>query len=113
MQQQLCDIEEFITQTEALSWKDNLTTLKPDSSSTEIAPSLTLVGNIISLKPIPKTTIKAKERNARSFEDCETGLIKLKKLVIQTLLMWRVKIQSMSKCSYSDFLDMCSLFSLN
>jgi len=30
-----------------------------------------------------------KEWNARSFEDCETGLIKLKKLVIQILFMWR------------------------
>jgi len=54
-----------------------------------------------------------KERNARSFEDCETGLINLKKLVIQTLFMGRVKIQSISECSYFDFLDMCSLFSLN
>jgi hypothetical protein len=54
-----------------------------------------------------------KERNAHSFKDCETGLINLKKLVIQTLFMWRVKIQSMSGCSYSNFLDMCSLFSLN
>jgi len=29
-----------------------------------------------------------RERNAHSFEDCETGLINLKKLVIQTLFMW-------------------------
>jgi hypothetical protein len=54
-----------------------------------------------------------KEWNAHNFEDCETGLIKLKKLVIQILFMWRVMIQSMSKCSYSDFLDMCYSFSLN
>jgi hypothetical protein len=54
-----------------------------------------------------------KERNACSFEDCETDLINLKKLVIQTLFMWRVTIQSMAECSYSDFLDMCSSFSLN
>jgi len=54
-----------------------------------------------------------KEQNVRSFEDCETGLINLKKLVIQTLVMWRVKIQSMSERSYSDFIDMCFLFSLN
>jgi hypothetical protein len=32
-----------------------------------------------------------RERNAHSFEDCEIGLINLKKLVIQTLFMWRVK----------------------
>jgi hypothetical protein len=54
-----------------------------------------------------------KERNAHSFEDCETGLINLKKLVIQTLFMGRVKIQPMSECSYSDFLDVLSfLFEL-
>jgi hypothetical protein len=53
-----------------------------------------------------------KEQNARSFKDCETGLINLKKLVIQTLFMWRVTLQCMSECSYSDFLDLCS-FSLN
>jgi hypothetical protein len=33
-----------------------------------------------------------REWNAHSFEDCETGLINLKKLVIQTLFMWRVKL---------------------
>jgi hypothetical protein len=55
----------------------------------------------------------AKERNAHSFEDCKTGLINLKKLVIQTLFMWRVMIQSIYECSYSNFLDMCSSFSLN
>jgi hypothetical protein len=54
-----------------------------------------------------------KEQNARNFEDCEIGLINLNKLAIQTLFMWRVTIQSMSECSYSDFLDMCSSFSLN
>jgi hypothetical protein len=53
------------------------------------------------------------ERNACSFEDCESGLINLKKLVIQTLFMWRVKIQSVSVCSYFDFLEICSIFSLN
>lgn len=54
-----------------------------------------------------------RDRNTRNFEDCEIGLINLKKLVIQTMFMWRVKIQSMSECSYSDFLDMCFRFSLN
>jgi hypothetical protein len=52
-----------------------------------------------------------KERNARIFENCETGLINLKKLVIQTLFMWRVKIQSMSQCSYSNLLNI-AIFSL-
>jgi hypothetical protein len=54
-----------------------------------------------------------KERNARYFEDCETNLINLKKLVIQTLFLWRVRLQSMTDSSYSDFLDKSSLFSLN
>jgi len=54
-----------------------------------------------------------REWNARCFEDCETSLINLKKLVIQTLFLWRVRLQSMSECSYSDFLDKCSIFSLN
>jgi len=54
-----------------------------------------------------------REQNARCFEDCETSLINLKKLVIHTLFLWRVRLQSMSECSYYDFLDKCSLFSLN
>jgi hypothetical protein len=37
----------------------------------------------------------------------------LKKLVMQTLFMWREKLQSMFECSYFEFLDRCSLFSLN
>jgi hypothetical protein len=53
-----------------------------------------------------------RERNARCFEDCEIGLMNLKKLVMQTLFMWREKLQSMS-CSYSESLDRCSIFSLN
>jgi hypothetical protein len=39
--------------------------------------------------------------------------INLKKLVIQTLFMWKVTLQSMSECSYSYFSDLCSSFSLN
>jgi len=53
-----------------------------------------------------------REWSARCFEDCETGLMNLKKLVMQTLFMWREKLQSMS-CSYSESLDRCSIFSLN
>jgi hypothetical protein len=37
-----------------------------------------------------------------SFEDCETDLINLKKLVIKTLFMWGVTIQFISECSYFD-----------
>jgi len=54
-----------------------------------------------------------RERNARCFEDCAISLINLKKLVIQTLFLWRVRLQSIFECSYSNFLDKCSLFSLN
>jgi hypothetical protein len=39
-----------------------------------------------------------REWNARCFEDCETSLINLKKLVIQTLFLWRVGLQSMLEC---------------
>jgi hypothetical protein len=39
------------------------------------------------------------EQNARNFEDCETFLINLKKLVIQTLFTRRVTLQSMFDCS--------------
>jgi len=46
-----------------------------------------------------------KEQNAHSFEDCETGSNNLKKLVIQILFMWRVTLQFMPECFYSNFLD--------
>jgi len=54
-----------------------------------------------------------RERNARCFEDCETGLLNLKRKMLQTLFMWREKIQFMHECSYFEFIDRCSLFSLN
>jgi hypothetical protein len=54
-----------------------------------------------------------KELNACYFEDCETDLMNLKKLVMQMLFLWREKLQSMSECSYYELLDRCSLFSLN
>jgi hypothetical protein len=41
-----------------------------------------------------------KEHNAHSFEACETGLLNLKKLVIQILFRWRVTLHSMSDCSF-------------
>jgi hypothetical protein len=37
----------------------------------------------------------------------------LKKLVIQTLFTWRVTLHFKSDCSFSDFLDLCSPFSLD
>jgi hypothetical protein len=54
-----------------------------------------------------------RERNARCFEDCETDLMHLKRMMLQTLFMWREKFQFMHECSYFDFIDRCSLFSLN
>jgi len=47
------------------------------------------------------------------FEDCETDLMHLKRMMLQTLFMWREKFQFMHECSYFDFIDRCSLFSLN
>jgi hypothetical protein len=32
-----------------------------------------------------------RERNARCFEDCENGLLNLKRKMLQTLFMWREK----------------------
>jgi hypothetical protein len=52
-----------------------------------------------------------RERNARCFEDCETGLSNLKRKMLQMLFMWRDRIKLMHECSYFDFLDRCSLCS--
>jgi hypothetical protein len=38
--------------------------------------------------------------------------MKLKKMMLQTF-MWREKSQFMYECSYFEFIDRCSLFSLN
>jgi len=40
-----------------------------------------------------------RDRNVRCSEDCETGLMNLKKLVVQTLFLWIEKLQFMSECS--------------
>jgi hypothetical protein len=54
-----------------------------------------------------------RERNARCFEDCETGLSNLKRKMLQMLFMWRDRIKLMHECSYFDFLDRCSLCSFH
>jgi hypothetical protein len=54
-----------------------------------------------------------REHNTRCFEDCETDLMNLKKMMLQMLFMWREKFQSMHECSYFEFIDMRSFFSLN
>jgi hypothetical protein len=33
--------------------------------------------------------------------------------MLQTMFMWREKFQFMHECSYFEFIDRCSLFSLN
>jgi len=37
----------------------------------------------------------------------------LKKMMLQTLFMWTEKFQFTHECSYFEFIDRCSLFSLN
>jgi hypothetical protein len=49
--------------------------------------------------------------NARSFEDHELGIIKLKKRVLQTLFSWRVSWHSSQVSMLADFLDFCASFS--
>jgi hypothetical protein len=52
-----------------------------------------------------------RERNARSFEDREIGLMELKKRVLQTLFSWRVLGHSSQASSLVEFLDFCVSFS--
>jgi hypothetical protein len=52
-----------------------------------------------------------RERNAQSFEDCELRLIKLKKMVLQTLYSWRVMWHLSQASMLAEFLDLCALFS--
>jgi len=47
-------------------------------------------------------------RNARSFDDCENGLLDLKKLVLQTLYTWRVAWNTLSVSTFfSEVLALC------
>jgi hypothetical protein len=52
-----------------------------------------------------------RERNARNFEDCEHGIIKLKKRVLQTLFSWRVLWHSSQVSMFAEFLVLCASFS--
>jgi hypothetical protein len=54
-----------------------------------------------------------RERNAHCFEDCEIDLINLKRMMLQMMFMWRENFQFMHECSFFEFIDRCSLFSLN
>jgi hypothetical protein len=52
-----------------------------------------------------------REQNARTFEDRETSLLDLKKLVLHSLFKWRVDISPIS--NFSELLDFCSSFSMS
>jgi hypothetical protein len=54
-----------------------------------------------------------RERNARCFEDCEIDLMNLKRMMLQTMFLWGEKFHLMHECSFFEFIDRCSLFSLN
>jgi hypothetical protein len=51
------------------------------------------------------------ERNTRSFDDCERGLTDLKKLVLQTLYLWRVAWPTPNVSNFFEFIDLCSFAS--
>jgi hypothetical protein len=53
-----------------------------------------------------------RERNARSSEDRELGLIELKKMVLQTLYSWRVMWHLSQASTLVEFLDLCTSFQL-
>jgi hypothetical protein len=51
-----------------------------------------------------------RERNARSFEDRELGLMDLKKRVMQTLFSWRVLWHPLQVTTLVEFLEFCASF---
>jgi hypothetical protein len=52
------------------------------------------------------------ERNARSFEDRETVLLELKKMMLLSLYTWRVAWNSLLLSNFSEFLEFCSFLIL-
>jgi hypothetical protein len=52
-----------------------------------------------------------RDKNAWSFEDCELGLMELKKMVLQTLFSLRVLGHSSQVSMLAEFLDFCASFS--
>jgi hypothetical protein len=67
--------------------------------------------NARSLYSIDLSKKKKKKRNAWSFEDCELGIIELKKRVLQTLFSWRVLWHSSQVSTLVEFLNFCASFS--
>jgi hypothetical protein len=51
------------------------------------------------------------ERNARHFEDVETSLIDLRKLMLNTLHLWIAAHHNLSVSTFADFLNLCSSLS--
>jgi hypothetical protein len=50
-----------------------------------------------------------RKQNARSFEDLETALLELKKM-LQSLYTWIAAFNSLSISNFSELLDFCSSF---
>ena len=50
-----------------------------------------------------------RERNTQSFDDCETRLLDLKKLVLHTQFTWKVAWDILLVSTFSKFLDLCFL----
>jgi hypothetical protein len=50
--------------------------------------------------------------SARSFDNREIGLLELKRLLLQTLYNWRVAWNTTHVSTFSEFLNLCSSFSL-
>ena len=53
-----------------------------------------------------------REWNAKGFEDCDNGLLEIKKMMLQSLYIWRVAWNSLPVFNFFEFLELCS-FSLN
>lgn len=49
-----------------------------------------------------------REQNAKSFEDCESGLLEIKKMMLQSLFTWN----SVHVSNLSEFLELCASFSI-
>jgi predicted metallo-beta-lactamase superfamily hydrolase len=52
-----------------------------------------------------------RERNARNFEDVETSVTELRKIVFNTLYTWIAAHHSLLVSNFADFLNFCRSFS--
>ena len=64
-------------------------------------------------RPVPHCLIWCiwRERNARSFEGCDSSLLEIKSFFLHTLFEWSVVFSHFSCSSFSLFLDRCSFVS--